>query len=211
MQAARADDRGWRAGKRKPGRQNQGGQGPSSRVFRQHRPIPCHRLLAPMRLPKRADDRARLYYTPMQRDSGAPLYEFFCGGGLARLGLETDFTCVFANDIDRAKAQAYAAAFGDAHLRQGDIWTLDAAESIADDRSWVMGVGGDGPSPSSPITHHPSPIPRVDTLGVRVRLADKTLVVKQTVPDLLRRDFTAAGPGLPQARGGDRALDDQPG
>ena len=27
----------------------------------------------------------------MTRDSGAPLYEFFAGGGFARLGLEPDF------------------------------------------------------------------------------------------------------------------------
>ena len=64
----------------------------------------------------------------MQRDSDAPLYEFFAGGGLARLGLEPDFSCVFANDIDRAKIGAYRAAFGDAHLRQGDIWKLVPAD-----------------------------------------------------------------------------------
>jgi len=69
-----------------------------------------------------------VYYTPMQRDSSASLYEFFCGGGLARLGLEPDFACVFANDIDRAKTRAYAAAFGDADLRQGDIWALNPAD-----------------------------------------------------------------------------------
>lgn len=64
----------------------------------------------------------------MQRDSGAPLYEFFAGGGLARLGLEPDFSCVFANDIDPAKARAYRAAFGDAHMREGDIWKLASAD-----------------------------------------------------------------------------------
>jgi DNA (cytosine-5)-methyltransferase 1 len=61
----------------------------------------------------------------MQRDSGAPLWEFFAGGGLARLGLEPDFACTFANDIDPAKANAYRAAFppgGDMH--EGDIWKL---------------------------------------------------------------------------------------
>jgi len=63
----------------------------------------------------------------MQRDSGAPLYEFFAGGGLARLGLEPDFACVFANDIDPAKAAAYRAAFNDDHMRAGDIWSLAAA------------------------------------------------------------------------------------
>ncbi|MBS0385561.1 MAG: DNA cytosine methyltransferase [Proteobacteria bacterium] len=60
----------------------------------------------------------------MTRDSGAPFYEFFAGGGLARLGLEPDFACVFANDIDPAKARAYQAAFGDGRMRVGDIWKL---------------------------------------------------------------------------------------
>lgn len=61
----------------------------------------------------------------MQRDSGAPLYEFFAGGGLARLGLEPDFACVFANDIDPAKANAYRQAFGAEVFAAGDIWRLD--------------------------------------------------------------------------------------
>ncbi len=33
-------------------------------------------------------------------------YEFFAGGGLARLGLGEGWDCAFANDFDRAKAQA---------------------------------------------------------------------------------------------------------
>lgn len=69
----------------------------------------------------------------MQRDSGAPVYEFFAGGGLARLGLAPDFACVFANDIDPAKARAYRTAFCDAPLdptpmREGDIWKLSSAD-----------------------------------------------------------------------------------
>src|SRR5512143_123397 len=64
----------------------------------------------------------------MTRDSGAPLYEFFAGGGLARLGLAPDFTCVFANDIEPAKAAAYSAAFGGADMRVGDIWKLSTDE-----------------------------------------------------------------------------------
>lgn len=65
----------------------------------------------------------------MQRDSGAPLWEFFAGGGLARLGLEPDFACTFANDIDSAKAAAYRTAFppGD-HMQEGDIWKLTPAK-----------------------------------------------------------------------------------
>ena len=65
----------------------------------------------------------------MQRDSGSPFLEFFAGGGLARLGLEPDFACAFANDIDPAKARAYRAAFGGGeNLRVGDIWKLNPAD-----------------------------------------------------------------------------------
>jgi DNA (cytosine-5)-methyltransferase 1 len=45
------------------------------------------------------------------------LYEFFCGGGMARLGFGSGWTCVFANDIDPQKGTAYAAHFGPGHLR----------------------------------------------------------------------------------------------
>lgn len=64
----------------------------------------------------------------MQRDSGAPVFEFFAGGGLARLGLEPDFQCVFANDIDPAKAAAYRAAFPGDEMHVGDIWKLTPAD-----------------------------------------------------------------------------------
>ncbi len=64
----------------------------------------------------------------MTCDSGAPLYEFFAGGGFARLGLAPEFKCVFANDIDVAKAGAYRAAFGAAEMRVGDIWALSPAD-----------------------------------------------------------------------------------
>lgn len=64
----------------------------------------------------------------MQADSGAPLYEFFAGGGLARLGLEPDFSCVFANDIDAGKAAAYRAAFGGDDMKQGDVWDLATSD-----------------------------------------------------------------------------------
>lgn len=61
----------------------------------------------------------------MGRDSEPAFYEFFAGGGLARLGLAPDFACVFANDFDRAKAKAYSAAFGAAELKAGDVWALE--------------------------------------------------------------------------------------
>jgi DNA (cytosine-5)-methyltransferase 1 len=38
-------------------------------------------------------------------------YEFFAGGGMARLGLGREWRCVFANDIDERKALAYQEYF----------------------------------------------------------------------------------------------------
>lgn len=51
-------------------------------------------------------------------------YEFFAGGGMARLGLGDGWDCVFANDIDPMKAAAYRANFGSDHLRVDDVWEL---------------------------------------------------------------------------------------
>lgn len=53
-------------------------------------------------------------------------YEFFAGGGMARLGLgERNWECTFANDICEKKAAAYRAAFRPAYeLRVGDIGAL---------------------------------------------------------------------------------------
>lgn len=41
-------------------------------------------------------------------------YEFFAGGGLARLGLGPRWTCLFANDIDEKKAEVYRRNFSGA-------------------------------------------------------------------------------------------------
>ena len=62
----------------------------------------------------------------MKCDSGAAVYEFFAGGGFARLGLAPVFKTIFANDFDPAKARAYRAAFGDDIMREGDVWSLGA-------------------------------------------------------------------------------------
>jgi DNA (cytosine-5)-methyltransferase 1 len=48
-------------------------------------------------------------------------YEFFAGSGLARLGLGSAWTCLWANDIDARKALVYAANFGAEELLVGDI------------------------------------------------------------------------------------------
>lgn len=55
-------------------------------------------------------------------------YEFFAGGGMARVGLGESWACAFANDFDPIKAAAYRANFANAaeHFVQGDVWKLSA-------------------------------------------------------------------------------------
>jgi DNA (cytosine-5)-methyltransferase 1 len=48
-------------------------------------------------------------------------YEFFAGGGMARAGLGSGWTCLFANDFDAKKAESYAANWGAEHLHVGDV------------------------------------------------------------------------------------------
>ena len=55
-------------------------------------------------------------------------YEFFAGGGMARLGLGADWKCLFANDFDPVKAATYRANFGGGHFREGDVFDLTAAD-----------------------------------------------------------------------------------
>jgi len=55
-------------------------------------------------------------------------YEFFAGGGLAGLGLGgsglSGIETIFANDLDAAKARAFAANHPDTPFRLGDVWSL---------------------------------------------------------------------------------------
>ena len=52
------------------------------------------------------------------------LYEFFAGGGLARLGLE-GFRTTFANDLDGAKAASWRANHAEPEiLKLADVWDL---------------------------------------------------------------------------------------
>jgi len=63
--------------------------------------------------------------------SAAPLtlYEFFAGGGMARIGLGEGWTCAFANDFDPAKAAVWRANFEDGgRFRPGDVWALSAGD-----------------------------------------------------------------------------------
>ncbi len=55
-------------------------------------------------------------------------YEFFAGGGMARAGLGAGWECLLANDFDPKKAASYAANWGDADLRVGDVAALRVAD-----------------------------------------------------------------------------------
>lgn len=51
-------------------------------------------------------------------------YEFFAGGGMARVGLGDEWQCLLANDLSPMKGKTYAANFGSDHLRIGDVNAL---------------------------------------------------------------------------------------
>lgn len=62
-------------------------------------------------------------------------YEFFSGGGMARIGLGQRWRCLFANDIDEKKAAAYKANFdGAPELKVCDVaaLTLNDLPGVAD-------------------------------------------------------------------------------
>jgi DNA (cytosine-5)-methyltransferase 1 len=71
-------------------------------------------------------------------DSGSTFYEFFAGGGMARAGLGPNWTCAFANDIDREKAASYAANFGREGLVVRDVARLTTADLLGRaDLAWA--------------------------------------------------------------------------
>lgn len=60
----------------------------------------------------------------MNIDGLLTFYEFFAGGGMARAGLGPNWTCLFANDFDRKKAEAYRANWGGDELLVADVRNL---------------------------------------------------------------------------------------
>lgn len=67
-----------------------------------------------------------------------PLFlEFFAGGGMARIGLDGLFECVFANDIDPLKCSVYRANAPADHLVEGDIWRLRPESLPRADLAWA--------------------------------------------------------------------------
>lgn len=55
-------------------------------------------------------------------------YEFFAGGGMARAGLGSSWSCLFANDIDAKKAATYIANWGAGELLVRDVASLSTTE-----------------------------------------------------------------------------------
>ena len=55
-------------------------------------------------------------------------FEFFAGGGMARIGLGDAWTCTFANDFDSQKAAAYKQNFGGRHFSSADVAALTLAD-----------------------------------------------------------------------------------
>jgi DNA (cytosine-5)-methyltransferase 1 len=53
--------------------------------------------------------------------AGKTFYEFFAGGGMARMGLGPGWTCLFANDFDPDKAESYRANWGGGDLAGGEL------------------------------------------------------------------------------------------
>ncbi|MBM3607920.1 MAG: DNA cytosine methyltransferase, partial [Alphaproteobacteria bacterium] len=59
-----------------------------------------------------------------RRTAKPTYYEFFAGGGMARAGLGAGWQCLFANDFDAKKRDAYVANWGSEHFRLEDIHKL---------------------------------------------------------------------------------------
>lgn len=67
--------------------------------------------------------RQQLECSGMERNNPT-WYEFFAGGGMARLGLGRRWNCTFSNEWCEKKAASYRARFGDAELRVCDVASL---------------------------------------------------------------------------------------
>lgn len=54
-------------------------------------------------------------------------YDFFAGAGMATLGLSSRWECLWANDIDKRKADIYRGRFGGNHFVRADVASISAA------------------------------------------------------------------------------------
>ncbi|MCF8469114.1 MAG: DNA (cytosine-5-)-methyltransferase, partial [Sneathiella sp.] len=65
-------------------------------------------------------------------------YEFFAGGGMARAGLGSDWSCLLANDIDSKKGTSYARNWGESDLVLEDVSELKPSDLPgAADLAWA--------------------------------------------------------------------------
>jgi DNA (cytosine-5)-methyltransferase 1 len=65
-------------------------------------------------------------------------YEFFAGGGMARLGLGAGWNCLMANDIDPKKVAVYTANFGTEEMISGDVHKLTSNDMPGNaDLAWA--------------------------------------------------------------------------
>jgi DNA (cytosine-5)-methyltransferase 1 len=90
--------------------------------------------------PRTGAERRQISYPRDVSRTPFTFYEFFAGGGMARLGLGAGWTCRFANDFDPIKAATYRDNFPDAgaHFHQGDVWTLSPADLPGEaDLAWA--------------------------------------------------------------------------
>jgi DNA (cytosine-5)-methyltransferase 1 len=55
-------------------------------------------------------------------------YEFFAGGGMARLGLGAGWSCLMANDISEKKAETYCRNFGGDEFRLKSVYDLTSSD-----------------------------------------------------------------------------------
>ena len=55
-------------------------------------------------------------------------YEFFAGAGMARAGLGSEWSCLFANDFDHKKGQTYSQNWGGSELTVGDVKKVSTAD-----------------------------------------------------------------------------------
>ena len=64
-------------------------------------------------------------------------HEYFCGGGMARMGLGPGWTCAFANDNDPEKMRSYVANFGGRGATICDVADLKPAVLPTADMTWL--------------------------------------------------------------------------
>ncbi len=84
-------------------------------------------------------DRLREAPIPRPGEAQRTFYEFFAGGGMARLGLGANWFCLFANDFDLDKARAYRENWeGGTELIVEDVAKLEASQLPgAADLAWA--------------------------------------------------------------------------